>query len=262
LLSRAVAIVVCLGFLTAACRSTDSGVVTEDVVSQVPFPDAERATYELTDDDGDAEGSGFLATRQDGDDYLVIQDFGDDDGNSDCWLVLADSQLKPAEVFRQIVRVDDGEEDSVQITVTYSEDSVDSVFAAGGESKTEEGELPRNHYDSLTEVFLVRTLDFVDGEEYAFNSVFTARPDGRDVASDETIFEIEGQESLDVPAGEYETWRIGIRGGFGADRTAWVNVEEPHELVRFDFGFLVYELEEYGASPDVDVADTSPSCHE
>ena len=62
----------------------------------------------------------------------------------------------------------------------------------------------------------------------------------RDIADDETIFEIEGQETIDVPAGEYETWRIRIRGGFGADRTGWVNVEEPHELVRFDFGFLVF----------------------
>jgi hypothetical protein len=249
--------------LAGACRSTDSGVVTEDIVSQVPFPEeAESATYELTDDDGEPEGSGTLSAVRTDDGFVLGQDFGDEDGNSDCWEVEVDDEIKPIEVFRHIVRVDDGEEDSVEITATYSEDSVTSVFAAGGETKEEEGDLPRNHYDSLTEVFLLRTLDFVENEEFAFNSVFTARPDGRDIADDETLFEIEGRETIEVPAGEYETWRIGIRGGFGADRTAWVNVEEPHELVRFDFGFLVYELEEYAAATDVDVADISPTCRE
>ncbi|HEX5939198.1 MAG TPA: DUF3108 domain-containing protein [Dehalococcoidia bacterium] len=254
---RPAAALFCLVFLAAACRSTDSGVVTEDIVSQVPFPEeAESATYELTDDDGDPEGSGTLSATRSGTGFLLVQDFGDEDGNSDCWEVEVDEQLKPLEVFRVIVQVDDGEEDSVELSATYSEDTVSNVFAADGESREDEADLPRNHYDSLTEVFLLRTLDFVENEEYAFNSVFTARPDGRDIADDATIFEIEGQETIEVPAGEYDTWRIGIRGGFGADRTAWINVDEPHELVRFDFGFLVYALTDYSA----EVQDGPSTC--
>ena len=254
----AAAALCCLALVALACRSTDSGVVTEDIVRQVPFPDAESATYELTDDDGEPEGSGTLGLIRRDDGYRLVQDFADEDGNSDCWEVGVDEAIKPREVFRHIVRIDDGEEDSVEITATYLEETVESEFAAGGESKTEEGDLPRNYYDSLTEVFLLRTLDFVENEEFAFNAVFTARPDGRDIADDETIFEIEGQEIIEVPAGEYETWRIRIRGGFGADRTGWVSVEEPHELVRFDFGFLVYELTDYAPEAAGEPATCTP----
>jgi hypothetical protein len=105
--------------------------------------------------------------------------------------------------------------------------------------------VPEHAYDSLSEVFLLRTLAFEEGSEFAFNSVFAARPDGRDVEDDVVIFEVERRESVEVPFGEFEAWRIGIRGGVGQERTAWVAVEEPHELLRYDLDFLVYELTDF-----------------
>jgi Protein of unknown function (DUF3108) len=109
--------------------------------------------------------------------------------------------------------------------------------------------VPQNAYDSLSEVFLLRTLAFEEGREFAFNSVFAARPDGRDVDVDVVIFEVEGRETIEVPLGEFEAWRISIRGGVGQDRTAWVAVDEPHELLRYDLDFLVYELNEFESAP-------------
>ena len=64
-----------------------------------------------------------------------------------------------------------------------------------------------------------------------------------------------GSNLLAITPGS-STSSSGIRGGFGADRRGWVNVEEPHELVRFDFGFLVYELTDYA----VEAADGAATC--
>jgi Protein of unknown function (DUF3108) len=235
-----------LGLLAVGCRVTSSDVDTEDIVEQVPWSDGEVSTYELEDDDGDSAGEGTLSVVAQGGESVLAQDFFDEGGNSDCWRLTAGAEdVKPVEVTREIVRVEDDDEDRVEITVNYAGDFVESVFSAGDDSRTEEADLPENAYDSLSEVFLVRTLDFQDGLEVAWNSVFAARPDGLDIESDPVIFEVVGQESIEVPAGEFETWRIEIRGGFGQSRTAWVAVEPPHQLVRLDFDFIVYQLADY-----------------
>jgi hypothetical protein len=78
------------------------------------------------------------------------------------------------------VQVDDDEEDRVQITARYAGDFVESVFSADGESRTEDGEVQQNACDRLSEVFLLRTLAFEEGREFAFNSVFAARYDAPD----------------------------------------------------------------------------------
>lgn len=189
----------------------------------------------------------------------MSQDFSDEDGNRDCWLIETDSELKPLSVLRIIVQTDDDETDSVEITADYGEDTVETIFAADGEAREEDGGVPANAYDGLSEVFLVRTLDLAEGVEVAFNAVFAARPDGRDVADDTTVMEVEGRETIEVPAGSYETWRIGVRGGQGQDRTAWVAVEPPHELVRFDYDFLVYELSGLESAGDNGDQSVSPA---
>ncbi|MEX2237458.1 MAG: DUF3108 domain-containing protein [Dehalococcoidia bacterium] len=246
--------------VASSCQASGTNVVTEDVVRQIPFLDGEVATYELTDDDGNSEGSGTLAVAEPDSRHLLAQDFADEEGNVDCWRVIADDNLKPIGVNRRIVRIDDGEPDEVTIRGVYGDGFAESVFASGDESRSEEGNVPQHAYDSLTEVFLVRTLDFEEGLQVAYNSVFVARPDGRDIATDPVIFEVEGRETIEVPFGEFETWRIGIRGGFGADRTAWVSVDEPYFLVRFDFGFLLYELESFGMNGGID--NTCPGADE
>lgn len=244
----------CAVVLAACQQTTSDSPRTEDIVSQIPWEGNEVANYALEDDDGDSLGEGTLsvATGQAGR-YSFYQDFGDAEGNSDCWIIETDDLLKPLSVLRVIVRAE--EEDSVRITADYGEERVETLFAADGEERDEDGMIPANAYDSLSEVFLVRTLDFVDGEEYAFNAVFTARPDGRDVADDATTFEVEGKETIEVAAGTYESWRIGVRGGMGQERTAWVEVDPPHQLVRFDYGFLIYNLTATDSpTPDTTVA--------
>jgi Protein of unknown function (DUF3108) len=242
----------------AACQATgESDIETQDVVTQVPWSDGEHAAYDLVDDDGDPAGAGSLSIAIDHDQVFLNQDFADDEGNRDCWMITAGaSDVKPVEVERFIVQVDDDEEDRVQITARYAGDFVESVFSADGESRTEDGEVPQNSYDSLSEVFLLRTLAFEEDREFAFNSVFAARPDGRDVDVDVVIFEVEGRETIEVPLGEFDAWRVEIRGGVGQDRTAWVAIDEPHQLLRYDLDFLVYELTDY-AAPEPPPPDSS-----
>ncbi|MPZ22678.1 MAG: DUF3108 domain-containing protein [Dehalococcoidia bacterium] len=244
--------------LAVACQATEAPEVeTQDVVSQVPWQDGEVSTYHLEDDSGEEAGSGTLTVETEGDSVALAQSFVNED-NSDRWRISAGADdLKPAEVVREI---HDGDE-CLELEVLYAGDFVEYVFASGGEARTEGGDVPENAYDSLSEVFLVRTLAFVDGLDLAANAVFAARPDGQPINDFPLFFGVAGPETVEVPAGRFEAWRILVRGGPGHERIAWVNVEPPHQLVRFEFvDQLTYLLTEFeaGGSPEAAALPDEP----
>jgi hypothetical protein len=52
---------------------------------------------------------------------------------------------------------------------------------------------------------------------------------------------VTGRETVEVPAGTFETWRLEIRSPDGTQR-AWYADTERRPLVRYDNGNLVFEL--------------------
>ncbi len=56
------------------------------------------------------------------------------------------------------------------------------------------------------------------------------------------------QERVEVPAGIFETWRLQVRSG-RATRVAWIGVDYPHPLVRWDNGEQIFLLEQSAALP-------------
>ena len=56
-----------------------------------------------------------------------------------------------------------------------------------------------------------------------------------------------GQQTITVPAGTFDTWRLQVRNG-RATRVAWINVEPPHEIVQWDNGVLLFQLEQTSAA--------------
>ncbi len=51
---------------------------------------------------------------------------------------------------------------------------------------------------------------------------------------------ITGPENIQVPAGEFQAWKISLSNG----ETAWYQAEEPHALLRFDANMVNYLLNE------------------
>jgi hypothetical protein len=53
--------------------------------------------------------------------------------------------------------------------------------------------------------------------------------------------EVRGKETVEVPAGTFEAWRLKISSGDG-DQTAWYADTPERPLVRYDNGRQVFEL--------------------
>jgi hypothetical protein len=236
----AVALVV---LLLAACASTSpGGIEPGDVVVQHPFVDGERYHYRLLNDDAEVIATGTLTTRMAGDQLRLEQEYVEApvegrEPTRDHSVITVDAQtLKPIEVTREITSVDEVD----RYDAGYANGQLEVLLTrTGDEVETRERSLPvpEHAYDNESALWLWRAIDLREDYEGAYismNIVETSRQ-----TADLTVT---GQETVTVPAGTFDAWRLQIRNG-RATRIAWINVEAPHQIVRWDNGETVFELE-------------------
>jgi hypothetical protein len=118
------------------------------------------------------------------------------------------------------------------------EGRVDYVAEYGSEDVTIEADLPRGHeeaavklparpfYDAEQLVMVIRALPLYGNFRGTLRSVVT-----RAGAQDNAILRVRGRESVSVPAGHFEAWKVDIAG---TDQCAWIAVASPHQLVRYE----------------------------
>lgn len=235
---RAVAVAGLATLALAACTASEREVVTQDIVSRTPWQAPEEATYRILRDD-EVIGQGLLRIEEQGDSLLLTQEFDfPARGFQDTVAATVDGQtLKPLRVERVI----SGPEGDRRWEVHYLSGIVEVRQTGGGDQRTDQLNLPQHAYDSWSEIFLWRTIDFRLGYRASYNGVLTAvlaRPDSKLVT-----LQVVGRETIQVPAGQFEAWRLERLSG-GRKQVAWYSSQEGRLLIRYDNGELVFELEE------------------
>jgi hypothetical protein len=205
----------------------------------VPWVTPETAKYRLLRGD-DAKGTAELVLVERGDVLVANQGFSfPEEEISDHVAV----EVEP-ETIRPIVarRVIDGPEGKRECEADYSSaaNSVTVSQTAGADERTDEIDIPPQHYDSWTDLFLWRTIDFFEDNELQYVDVLScslAKPDLLSV-----VLNVKEIEDVTVPAGTFQAWRLEIRSG-GRTQNAWYTDDDRRTLVRYDNGDLVFELE-------------------
>jgi hypothetical protein len=108
------------------------------------------------------------------------------------------------------------------------------------DERTDTLAVPLTSYDTWTDLFLWRTIDFREGFEVKYLGVVSA-----DFKKPEVItisLEVSGLEAVEVPAGSFNAWKLEIRSG-GRTQRAWIADSPERPLVRYDNTELVFELE-------------------
>jgi len=95
----------------------------------------------------------------------------------------------------------------------------------------------RSHaYDNESSLWLWRAVALTEGYEEAYVSASALDRTQQTVA-----LKVPQQEQVEVPAGKFEAWRILLRNG-RAVRTAWISLDAPHRILRWDNGETIFEL--------------------
>ncbi len=217
--------------------STLSG---SDVLGPIPWAVPETATYRLMDGK-DEIGSGVLTIGQQGQNLLFSQKFEiPKERITDEVAVVADAgTLAPASVTRRI----SGPEGDRTCQATYQGRTVTVEQKSKESQRTDRLDVPVRSYDTWTDLFLWRTLAFEAGFEARYSDVLTCSLAKPDVLS--VVLKVKKRETVEVPAGRFEAWKLEIRSGGGTQK-AWYEVNPPHRLVRYDNGQLVFELKPPG----------------
>jgi len=235
---RRVTLLIALAVYAVACDSGDSELVARDIVSDIPWDSAETARYRLLQGD-DEKGTGELTLLPDTDVVRMTQLFTipEEEITDVVEAVVATATLRPLEVRRII----DGPEGKRECNAAYSPlNSVTVVQRAEEDERTDELDIPPQHYDSWSDLFLWRTIEFFEGNEVKYVDVLScslAKPDLLSV-----VLKVKEIEEVTVPAGTFQAWRLEIRSG-GRTQKAWYADDDRRTLVRYDNGDLVFELE-------------------
>ena len=232
------------GLLLALACAPEEDVITQDIVSTIPWPNQERAEYVLLDREGEEElGRGVLTVTRQDDRFELRLDFEGDETNIDKSTVLVDAEtLKPTSIHRERVIDDDTEtldaeyddiEGVVRITVKTGDDDERQVPVR----------LKENYYDNDSSLFLWRTIDFQEEYEAAYRTVVTGGGELQVVR-----LKVTGKESVTVPAGNFQAWRLEIRA---ADRKqiAWFADTPERLLVQYDNSRQLFQLASLNEGP-------------
>ncbi len=243
-----VALAVALACISAGCTPTASTVETSDIFVAAPWADGEDLHYELHNTLGELVGFGELSVQVDGDlvhleqRYTEAEPPGGAEPVTDVVNVVVEAAtMRPVSGERTIMaRNGDGFLSETRHEWEYVE--VDGELRLHAR-EIEDGDVSErdlrvrdHHYDNETALWVWRTIAFV--EEYDEHYASVNPIEGNQVTVNLRVPQL---ETIEVPAGEFEAWRIIVRTG-RAVRTAWINTEPPHEILRWDNGDLIFDL--------------------
>ena len=238
------AVALALASILACGGTSEPDIPTRDIVSTIPWNAPESLRYRITDGD-DLLGHGELNITVSGSRFILEQAFVDEKGKfqDSVTSVVDAATLKPVSVERVI----SGPEGERRCRADYGAESVQVSQSSEDDSRTDSLELPEHFYDSATDLFLWRTIDSVRGTTIAYEDVGTcnilSKPDYT-----EARLEVITQEKVRVPAGSFDSWRLELRSG-GRKQKVWIAMADPRQLVRYDNGRQVFELESVQTAP-------------
>lgn len=238
---RRVIVLLAAVLLLAACA--DDSIKATDIVTGIPWPDEERANYRVLDNDGDEIGTLEMSVTATDDAFTLSQDFDfpEDEFTNTAEVDVGRADLQP----RHTSYVIDGPDGVATCSAEYEGSDVTVLNVREDGERTDTLDVPTIAYDSWSDLFLWRTIDFSQGFtiEYADIVACQAPAPPQRLA---VKLKVTGGETIEVPAGSFDTWRLEIDAG--RDQKAWFTTDDAHILVRYDNGDQVFELIEYSGN--------------
>lgn len=217
-----------------ACQGETPILSGEDIVFGIPWRAPEEARYRLLDGE-EVKGSGVLRIESADGEITLTQAFESEEFRDEVVAVVDAHTLRA----RSIQRVIEGPEGPRRWEVEYQGSTVLVIQRAEDDERREDVTAPAHSYDSWTDIFLWRTIDFHEGYEATYPDVLSATLAEPQVISQH--LKVIGTETVEVPAGTFQAWRLEIRTSAGKQK-AWFSDDRARTLIRYDNGDIVFEL--------------------
>ncbi|HEU4759610.1 MAG TPA: DUF3108 domain-containing protein [Dehalococcoidia bacterium] len=236
-MGRRLLLILGLALLATACGGGTTLLSGQEVLSAIPWSGPETARYRLLQGK-DLKGHGELRLELQGDVLSLAQtfEFPDQKLTDDVSALVDPATLRPTRVERTI----SGPEGERHCRADYAAGTAVVEQKAKKETRTDRLGVPPRSYDSWSDLFLWRTISFSESFQVTYADVLSCTLTKPQVLS--VALRVKGRETVSVPAGTFEAWRLEIRSG-GRTQKAWYADDAARTLVRYDNEDLVFELE-------------------
>jgi len=208
-----------------------------------PWADGELSTYTVVRNsagggsgaaaDAPSVGSARLGIAARGEYTALIFDYFEPGLSKRSEVLVDGSTLKPA---NSVIRRESAQSGQAVITADYEAGggspsdgatNVEITVTSARGTESVRRELGKGiHYDAEQMIHLVRAMPLKDRFSATFSALDTA---GASPAS--VTVRVVGRETVSVPAGEFDCWRLDMQG---LSMRAWVAVAAPHQLVAIE----------------------------
>lgn len=212
--------------LAVSCASGGDGGSAGLALGAAPWQDGDKLTYDWLDKSDNKSGTAEVSLAKDGGAWVIswADKIGAIDQESK---VRIDAQtLKPLGAEKTIK----AQGTDAKIDTTYQDGKLDIKAVVNGEDKSASIDVPANAIDNDQLLMTLRALQFADG--YEGKCVIVV---GQSAAKVDTTVRVKGKESVTVPAGSYEAWKVELDFG-QAKQYAWYQTDAAHNLVQYDNG--------------------------
>lgn len=156
-----------------------------------------------------------------------------DGNNRDDGTALVEPQtLRPISSTRTVTHPEDDER--LSFTALYEPPIVRFISDESGKTRETTRDLPQpddlspdpGYYDDVSLLWLVRGIPLRVDFEGSFENISAGT--GQTFRVD---LKVEGQETIEVPAGEFLTWKVRLRTA-SITNLYWIEVADPHRLIK------------------------------
>jgi hypothetical protein len=148
-----------------------------------------------------------------------------------------DANLRPLGEDKTTETVQNSQNVTVTVSTTYHDSKLDINAVVNGQNRNASVDVPADSLDNDQVLMTLRALNFSEGLQTHFTTVVANS--ATKVPSTATV---QGKESVTVPAGTFDTWKVVLSFGQGADQTVWYQVDAPHQMVQYDNTSFKYVL--------------------
>jgi len=240
---KKVVIILCMMAIVAGCGSTatptaapsgSAAAAPTTLQLTPPWKGAEHAEYNIVkSSDNSALGTSTIDI-QPAADATTIEQRLQIGAVTQHFVVKVDPQtLKPLTSDQELT----GSPNDFSLTAAYADNKLTVTAKTAQGDKNATVDVPPDAYDNNSLLAILRGLPFSAGGTAAFTNIITAN-----AAPVKATATVAGQESVTVPAGTFDTYKVMMDFGGAQKQTAWYEVASPHRLIKYDNGTTQFVL--------------------
>ncbi len=236
-------IVLCAMVIVAGCNSAatpaaapSGSTTTAPTVLQLtpPWQGAEHAEYNIVkSSDHSALGTSTIDIQPAADSTTIEQRYQIGPVTQHFVVKVDPRTLKPLVSDQDLA----GSPNAFSLTATYADNKLSITAKTAQGDKNASLDVSPDAYDNNSLLTILRGLPFRTGTAATFTNVVTAN-----AAQIKSTASVAGQESVTVPAGTFDTYKVVMEFGGAQKQTAWYEVAAPHRLIQYDNGATQFVL--------------------